>query len=206
MKLEFFASPADIKALFHELEEKIEMCYIWGFSVPCPDVLTVFSSCDEIDCFGYALDPAYWIDIRSRDTSVDSNFLSSSMIQFRKCATDIYSYSADAEQYGKYLPIGYWDSDWLLWDLSKPLEQVDEEDESTWALVTFAHDEEWDKEYWAQGGCPCVPDFKTLLEWYFCGTLEAEFEEDNGVKVTRERMRTWDFRWHWYEDRWKEKA
>lgn len=138
--------------------------------------------------------------------TVDSNFLSSSMIQFRKCATDIYSYSAGAEQYRKYLPIGYWDSDWLLWDLSKPLEQVDEEDESTWALVTFAHDEEWDKKYWAQGGCPCVPDFKTLLEWYFCGTLEAEFEEDNGVKVTRERMRTWDFRWHWYEDRWKEKA
>ena len=58
--------------------------------------------------------------------TVDSNFLSSSMIQFRKCAANGYSYSAGAEQYGKYLPIGYWDSDWLLWDLSKPLEQVDE--------------------------------------------------------------------------------
>ena len=66
MKLEFFASPADIKALFHELEEKIELCYIWGFSVPCPDVLNVFSSCDEIDCFGYALDSVYWIDVHSQ--------------------------------------------------------------------------------------------------------------------------------------------
>ena len=136
----------------------------------------------------------------------DSDFLSRSINEFRKCATDIFSYSAGTEQYGKYLPVGNWDSDWLLWDLSKPLDQVDEEDERTWTLVTFAHDAEWDEKYWAEGGCPCIPDFRTLLEWYFCGSLETEFEEDNGVKVTQERMKNWDFRWYWYKDRWKEKA
>lgn len=67
----FFASPMDIKALFHEIEQRLDICYTWGFSVPYPDVLNVFSSCDEIDCFGYALDATYWIDIYFRDTELN---------------------------------------------------------------------------------------------------------------------------------------
>ena len=138
--------------------------------------------------------------------TVDSNFLSSSMIQFRKCAANGYSYSAGAEQYGKYLPIGYWDSDWLLWDLSKPLEQVREGDVRTWTLVYFPHDEEWDEACWAEGGFPCAPDFRTLLEWYFCGSLIPEFEETYQIKLIHERLTDYDFLWHWFEDleRWKE--
>lgn len=93
MKLEFFASPADIKALFHELEEKIELCYIWGFSVPCPDVLNVFSSCDEIDCFGYALDSVYWIDVHSQNTTLNlvqntnGYYYSNERVQLHICNT-----------------------------------------------------------------------------------------------------------------------
>ena len=146
------------------------------------------------------------ITLHSMSPTVDGDSLSSLMNQFRNCAKNLFSYSAGAEQYGKYLPIGNWDSDWLLWDLSKPSEQVDEEDERTWTIVVFAHDAEWDQNYWVEGGFPCAPDFKTLLEWCFCGSLEAEFEEDNETKVTYERLHSWDFRDHWYEDRWKENS
>lgn len=65
----FFASPTDIKALFQEIEQRLDICYVWGFSVPCLDILNIFDSCNEIDCFGYALDSTYWIDIHFRDTT-----------------------------------------------------------------------------------------------------------------------------------------
>ena len=65
----FFASATDIKALFQEIEQMLGICYTWGFGVPCLDVLNIFDSCNEIDCFGYALDSTYWIDIHFRDTT-----------------------------------------------------------------------------------------------------------------------------------------
>ncbi len=134
--------------------------------------------------------------------------LRGSMEEFRRSAREYFSYSAKPEEFGKYLPIGNWDSDWLLWDLSKPADRVIVDDPdfgASWLLVSFAHDEQWDEAYWREGGCPAVPDFKTLLEWSFCGTLIPEFEEENCVKVTYERLNNYDFLWHWYEDRWKEK-
>jgi len=137
--------------------------------------------------------------------TMPNNILSSDMDEFRVCARETFSYSATPEQYGKYLPIGSWDSDWLLWDLSKPLDQVDEEDDRTWTLVSFAHDEEWDEKYWEEGGFARCPDFKTLLEWYFFGSLIPEFEAETGIKVTYERLTSYEFLWHWFEDpgRWK---
>ena len=133
--------------------------------------------------------------------------LDNEMKEFRSCAKGYFpdSYKATPEQYGNYLPIGRWDSDWLLWDLSKPMDQVDEEDNRTWTLVSFAHDEEWDEKYWAEGGFAQFPDFKTLLEWYFFGSLIPEFEAETGIKVTYERLTSYEFLWHWFEDpdRWK---
>lgn len=68
----FFASPADIKALFQEVEQRLDICYVWGVDVaPRLDMLNVFDSCDEIDCFGYALDSTYWIDIHCREIPLD---------------------------------------------------------------------------------------------------------------------------------------
>ena len=141
----------------------------------------------------------------SLDTGIKE--LKDSMDEFRRCAQDYFSYSAGPEQYGKYLPIGYWDSDWLLWDLSKPEDQAIVEDPgfgASWILTSFAHDEQWDEDYWKEGGCPAAPDFKTLLEWFFYGTLIPEFEEENHLKVTYERLNNYGFLWHWNEDRWKE--
>lgn len=121
---------------------------------------------------------------------------------FREIAAD---YGAAPEQYGHFLPIGMWDSEFLVWDLSRREDQVDAEDwGESWALRSFPHDEAWDKEFWEEGGEPCAPNFKDLLDWYFYGTLIPEFEEDYQVRVTYERLNSYDFLWHYFEDRWKE--
>lgn len=89
----FFASPTDIKALFQEIEQRLDICYIWGASVPCLDVLNIFDSCNEIDCFGYALDPTYWIDIHFRDTTFNlvqnsgGYYFSNERVQLHICNT-----------------------------------------------------------------------------------------------------------------------
>lgn len=86
-------------------------------------------------------------------------------------------------------------------------EQVIVDDPSfgaSWLLTSFAHDEAWDEDYWREGGCPVAPDFRTLLEWFFFGSLIPEFEAENHVKVTYQRLNNYEFLWHWYEDRWKE--
>ena len=121
---------------------------------------------------------------------------------FREIAAD---YGAAPEQYGHFLPIGMWESDFLVWDLSRSENQVDAEDwGESWVLRSFPHDEAWDKEFWEEGGEPCAPNFKDLLDWYFYGTLIPEFEEDYQVRVTYERLNSYDFLWHYFEDRWKE--
>lgn len=133
--------------------------------------------------------------------------LREAMEEFRRSAREYFSYSAGPEEFGKYLPIGLWDSDWLLWDLSKPADQVAADDPDfgvSWLLCSFAHDEAWDETYWKEGGCPVAPDFRTLLEWFFFGSLIPEFEAENHVKVTYQRLNNYEFLWHWYEDRWKE--
>lgn len=133
--------------------------------------------------------------------------LREAMEEFRRSAQTYFSYSAGPEQFGKYLPIGNWDSDWLLWDLSKPEDRVVVDDPdfgASWLLTAFAHDVPWDEDYWQEGGDPAAPDFKTLLDWFFYGTLIPEFEEENQLKVTYERLNNYGFLWHWYEDHWKE--
>lgn len=56
-------------------------------------------------------------------------------------------------------------------DLSKPDEQVDINDEKTWNIRWFDHEEfEWNTCYMKNSvlvGSAAAPDFRTLLEWYF---------------------------------------
>ena len=71
------------------------------------------------------------------------------------------------------IPIGDWGAGWghLCIDLSRPEENIDPDNEFTWSLVWFDHEEfDWDKMY--------------LLEIYFYGSLEAKFEREEGVKPT----------------------
>lgn len=90
----FFASPSDIKALFQKIEQKIDIRYVWGADVaPGLDLLDIFDSCDEIDCFGYAVDPTYCFDIYNRDTTLNpvqnarGYYFSNERVQLRICNT-----------------------------------------------------------------------------------------------------------------------
>ena len=91
------------------------------------------------------------------------------------------------------IPIGDWGAGWgpLCIDLSKPESEVDKDNEETWSLVWFDHEEfDWDKIYLGKDGLlhgrEGAPDFKTLIAWYFCGALEEEYEQENDEKPTYE--------------------
>lgn len=179
------------------------------FQIKIPSLYRAFLKSYQMDFhfWGISNGPDMYTCPRPLTLNTGIKELRDAMVEFRRAAREYFPYSAGPEQYGKYLPIGNWDSDWLLWDLSKPADQVVVDDPNfgaSWLLVSFAHDEEWDEDYWREGSCPAAPDFKTLLEWFFCGTLIPEFEEENCVKVTYERLNHYDFLWHWYEDRWRE--
>lgn len=91
-----------------------------------------------------------------------------------------------------FLVIGDWmaGAGPLCIDLSKPDDQVDIDDEDTWNIRWFDHEEfEWDSTYMEDGvvvGDPIAPDFKTLLEWYFCGKYDEVYDgqcEEDGVEI-----------------------
>lgn len=118
---------------------------------------------------------------------------------------------ATAESCRHLLPIGDWGAGWgpLCLDLTKSENDADEDDESTWTLVWFDHEEfNWAAYYGgADGrlhGRPAAPNLRTLLKWYFWGSMEKEFEEEYQVKVNYERLNHDDFCDSYWEDRWKE--
>ena len=89
------------------------------------------------------------------------------------------------------IPIGDWGAGWgpLCIDLSRPEENIDPDNEFTWSLVWFDHEEfDWDKMYLCDDGLlhgkEAAPDLKAYLEIYFYGSLEAKFEREEGVKPT----------------------
>ena len=95
------------------------------------------------------------------------------------------------------IPIGDWGAGWgpLCIDLSRPESGVDENNEETWTLVWFDHEEfEWNELYLGADGLlhgrEGAPDLKTLFEWYFCGSLEKEYERETGEKPT----------YQWYQE------
>ncbi len=94
------------------------------------------------------------------------------------------------ESFRYLIPIGDWGAGWgpLCLDLSRE-GNADPKNTDTWSVVWFDHEDfAWDKTYLRKDGLlhgqPAAPDFKTLLEWYFYGSLEAEFEAATGVKPT----------------------
>lgn len=95
------------------------------------------------------------------------------------------------------IPIGDWGAGWgpLCIDLSKPENMVNENNESTWSLVWFDHEDfNWDEEYLGKDGLlhgkAALPSLKVLLDWYFYGALEDQYEQEEGIKPTYE----------WYQD------
>lgn len=135
--------------------------------------------------------------------------LTEHMKAFRNEAVDFRK--ASDESCDLLIPIGDWGAGFgpLCLDLTRRGELVNKDDETTWSLVWFDH-EEFDWSAWYMGedgllhGSPAAPDFKTLLEWYFCGSLEKQFEMENQVKITYERLNDRNFCQSYWDDKWKE--
>lgn len=90
------------------------------------------------------------------------------------------------QTYGHLFPIGYMDG-WYCLDLS----QSDGED---CPVVWLEYGGFWEGYYDADGvlhGECVAPDFRTLLEWYFCGTLEAEYGKIHQTNVDYAFYRAW---------------
>lgn len=89
---------------------------------------------------------------------------------------------------------------WLRFDCPRTMEDISEQmvdgdDEDTWSLVWFDHEDfDWDEQYLGEDGLlhgqAALPSLKVLLDWYFYGELENKYEQEEGVKPTYE----------WYQD------
>lgn len=135
--------------------------------------------------WGYGCGPL-WLDLRGAVTMEE-------LEKWMEILQEIRDYCDLPEESFRYLiPIGDWGAGWgpLCLDLSRE-GKVDYQNADTWSVVWFDHEDfEWEQNYLGEDGLlhgqSAAPDFKTLLEWYFCGSLEAEFEAATGVKPTYE--------------------
>ena len=174
--------------------------YLTAYQLPRP----VFDICG-IAWHAYELSPL-WLSLYGVTSTAE---LSAQRRAF--CEEAVELRQAEPAACAHLLPIGDWGAGWgpLCLDLTKAETLADPDDPATWSVVWFDHEEfDWPAEYAGTDGqlhgAPAAPDLRTLLEWYFCGALEAEFEAENHVKVTYDRLNDQDFCQSYWEERWQE--
>jgi hypothetical protein len=123
--------------------------------------------------------------INWHDLTDDSSDLEEDLECFREEFAD-WETPLAIEKYKNLFPIGYMDG-WYCLDLT----QSDGED---CPVVFLEYGGFWEGYYDADGvlhGEQITPNFRTLLEWYFWGTLEEEYEKRNHVTVNYEFYIAW---------------
>lgn len=158
--------------------------YLMSYRIPDREYIMSITG-DPAPDWGYGGGPL-WLNLRGAVTMEE-------LEKWMEILREIRDYCDLLEESFRYLiPIGDWGAGWgpLCLDLSREGE-VDPQNADTWSVVWFDHEDfEWEQSYLGEDGLlhgqSAAPDFKTLLEWYFCGSLEAEFEAAAGVKPTYE--------------------
>lgn len=171
------------------------------FGVKIPDSLKAYlqTSCFDFDQIQAPMpydwpdadmirDPDYecellWLNLLPvpKDDPLKALYLS--MEGFRGIGEDGLN-GVSAEQIKDMIPIGDWmaGAGPMVLDLRRPESEVDLDDEDTWSIRWFDHEEfEWDEIYSDEDGeivgNPLFPDLQTLLEFYFCGKYDCAYEE-----------------------------
>ena len=100
--------------------------------------------------------------------------------EFEDCETPVRE-----EIYKNLFPIGYMDG-WYCLDLS----QTDGNDCPVVFLEYGGYWDDCDPDEILHGKC-AASSFRTFLEWYFCGSLESEYEKINHVTINHEFYSLW---------------
>lgn len=173
-----------------------------------------------------------WLELISIPRKNPLKDLSCKMEGFRSLIASSYKLlGVTLDDVKNFVPIGDWGAGWgpLFIDLAKPDEAVDINDERTWNLVWFDHEEfPWKEPHVEAQDIPVIagagftmsmghydycrrpgghstpltlseiersdklrdktaaPNFKTLLEWYFCGKFDKAYEiqlKNDGKKM-----------------------
>lgn len=79
-----------------------------------------------------------------------------------------------------YLPFGDYGAGWgvCCFDTKKKESDVDFDDPETWTVVWFDHEEVIDGGALEELAIPAAPTFCELLEWFFAGKYEEEYESE----------------------------
>ncbi len=121
------------------------------------------------------------------DFSYDISDLSEALKTFRAEFKE-WETKPDKKVYENLFPIAYMDG-YLCLDLSRS-------DGEDCPVVWLEYGGFWEENGYfdSEGvlhGEIFAPDFKTFIDWYFCGALENIYESTNGVKVNREFYKNW---------------
>ena len=137
-------------------------------------------------------------------TKLEQNYL-----ELQSVAMDCYNISFENSKH--LLHIGDWGYGWgpLCIDLSKSETDINIDDENTWQLVWLDHEEDWKECFTDETGkligSPAAPNFQALLEWYFMGKFEPEFEQEFNLKLTKDLLCNDSFLDSYWEERWQTK-
>lgn len=135
-----------------------------------------------------------WIELVSLPHKEPLKNLYAGMESFRRICTDKNLVNLKLDRVKNFVPIGGWDGP-LCIDLSQT--NIHEDDPTTWQICRF--DEtvfDWEDAGYIDGrgvvtGERKFPDFKTLLEIYFCGKYDKVYERQ--LKMSGEEMPDYSF-------------
>ena len=123
----------------------------------------------------------YWIEKVSE--------LSDALNCFREEARE---WDIPKEKYKNLVPFGYMDG-WYCLDLNQINQNIKTQENDS-PVVLLRYGDNWtdflDKEGFLHGE-EVAPSFRTMLEWYFCGSFENEYEKLNHVTVNYEFYQSW---------------